>query len=174
MNKETYQIPGLYQYVEPNFSVMFMPHGLFEEYKHRRIDNNLIKQIPTKLKMDKNNADIKRLIDYIEKINIYGTEWYDYTGVLDVHINGISNSSNTYNILLNSLNGYYITTDGYLISAMECEKYTNKTIDKVIDFSSKFSYIVDVPDINISQWVNKVKYSEGTYKINGIDVWLHK
>lgn len=174
MNKETYQIPGLYQYIEPDFSVMFMPHGLFEEYKHRRIDNNLIKQIPTKLKMDKNNADIKRLIDYIEKINIYGTEWYDYTGVLDVHINGISNSNNTYNILLNSLNGYYITTDGYLISAMECEKYKNKTIDKVIDFSSKFSYIVDVPDINISQWVNKVKYPEGTYKINGIDVWFHK
>lgn len=174
MNKETYQIPGLYQYVEPNFSVMFMPHGLFEEYKHRRIDNNLIKQIPTKLKMDKNNANIKRLIDYIEKINRYGTEWYDYTGVLDVHINGISNSNSTYNILLNSLNGYYITTDGYLISAMECEKYKNKTIDKVIDFSSNFSYIVDVPDINISQWVNKVKYSEGTYKINGIDIWLHK
>lgn len=173
INKE-YGESNRYFIIEPDFDIMFMPRGLYEEYKHRRIDNNLIKQIPNRLKMDKNNADIKRLINYIEKIDRYGTEWYDYTGVLDAHINGISNINNTYSILLNSLNGYYITTDGYLISAMECEKYKNKTIDKVIDFSSNFSYIVDVPDVNISQWVNKVKYSEGTYKINGIDVWLHK
>lgn len=172
--KETYKIPGLYQYIEPIFSVGFMPHGLFEEYKHRRIDNSLIKQIPTKLKMDKNSENIKYLLDNIKDIDKFNTEWYDYTGVLDAHIIGISNNNINYNILLNSLNGYYITTDGYLISSLECEKYKDKTIDKVIRSGSDFSYIVDIPDINISQWINKVKYSEGTYKINNIDVWLNK
>ena len=174
LNKETYKIPGLYQYIEPSFDVGFMPHGLFEEYKHRRIDNSLIKQIPTKLKMDKNSENIKYLLDNIKDIDKFNTKWYDYTGVLDAHIDGISNNNINYKILLNSLNGYYITTDGYLISALECEKYKDKTIDKVIDLGTSFSYIVDIPNVNIGEWVNKVKYSEGTYKINNIDVWLHK
>ncbi|MDD7731757.1 MAG: copper amine oxidase N-terminal domain-containing protein [Eubacteriales bacterium] len=174
MNKETYQIPGLYQYVEPNFSVMFMPHGLFEEYKHRRIDNNLIKQIPTKLKMDKNSEYIKYLLDDIENIDKFNTKWYDYTGVLDAHIDGVSNLPNIYNISFGSLNGYYITTDGYLISAAECEKYKAKIIDKVFYSSNDFSYVVDIPDINIDEWLNKIKYAEGTYGINNIWVQLHK
>ena len=174
MNKETYQISGLYQYVEPNFSVMFMPHGLFEEYKHRRIDNNIIKQIPTKLKMDKNSKYIKYLLDDIKDIDKFQTEWYDYTGVLDAHIDGISNLPNIYNISFGSLNGYYITTDGYLISAAECEKYKDKIIDKVFYSSNDFSYVVDIPNINISEWLNKIKYKEGTYGINNIWVQLHK
>lgn len=174
MNKETYQIPGLYQYVEPNFSVMFMPHGLFEEYKHRRIDNNLIKQIPAKLKMDKNSEYIKYLLDDIKNIDKFNTKWYDYTGVLDAHIDGVSNLPNIYNISFGSLNGYYITTDGYLISAAECEKYKAKIIDKVFYSSNDFSYVVDIPDINIGEWLNKIKYAEGTYGINNIWVQLHK
>lgn len=174
MNKETYQIPGLYQYIEPNFSVMFMPRGLFDEYKHRRIDNSLIKQIPNKLKMDKNSEQIKYLLDDIKNIDSFNTEWYDYTGVLDAHIDGISNLPNIYNISFGTLNGYYITTDGYLISATECEKYKAKIIDKVFYSSNDFSYVVDIPDINIGEWLNKIKYAEGTYGINKIDAGLHK
>lgn len=174
MDKEIYGIPGLYRYIEPSFSASFMPHDLFEEYKHRRIDNNLIKQIPTKLKMDKNSEDIKYLLDDIENIDKFQTKWYDYTGVLDAHINGIGNLPNVCNILLNSVNGYYITTDGYLISALECEKYKDKTIDKVINSSSDFSYIVDIPDVNIGEWISKIKYSEGTCAINSRSANLHK
>lgn len=151
-----------------------MPHELFEEYKHRRIDNSLIKQIPTKLKMDKNSKWIKYLLDDINNIDEFNTKWYDYTGVLDAHINGIGNLPNVCNILLNSVNGYYITTDGYLISALECEKYKDKTIDKVINSSSDFSYIVDIPDVNIGEWISKIKYSEGTCAINGHSANLHK
>lgn len=165
---------GTYSEIEPSFSAMSMPRGLYEEYKHRRISNDIIKQIPNRLKMDKNSADIKRLMEYIEKIDRYGTEWYDYTGVLDAHISGISNLSGIGNILFSSVNGYYITTDGYIISNKECEKYKDKTIDKVIDFNIDFSYIVDVPDVNIGEWISKIKYSEGTYGISSRIVNLHK
>lgn len=174
MNKETYQIPGLYQYIEPDFNVMFMPRELYKEYEHRRISNDIIKQIPTKLKMDKNSEDIKGLLEDIKDIDKFNTKWYDYTGVLDAHIDGISNLPNIYNISFGSLNGYYITTDGYLISAAECEKYKAKIIDKVFYSSSDFSYVVDIPDVNIGEWISKIKFTEGTYGVNKIDAGLHK
>lgn len=174
MDKEIYKIPGLYRYIEPSFGASFMPKGLFDEYKHRRIDNSLIKQIPNKLKMDKNSENIKYLLNYIENIDKFQTKWYDYTGVLDAHIDGIGNLDNIGNISFSSVNGYYITTDGYLISDTECDKYKDKTIDKVINFSSDFSYIVDIPDVNIDEWISKIKYSEGTCVINGYLANLHK
>ena len=172
--KDNFFPSNAYISIEPSFDVMFMPHGLFEEYKHRRIDNSLIKQIPTKLKMDKNSKEIQYILEDIENIDKFHTEWYDYTGVLDAHIIGVSNLSGVNNILFNTLGGYFITTDGYLISAMECEKYKDKLIDKVIRSSSDFSYIVDIPDVNIGEWISKIKYTEGTYGINKTNALLHK
>ncbi len=173
INKE-YSQKDEYDTVEPTFNVGFMPHGLFEEYKHRRIDNNLIKQIQTKLKMDKNSEDIKDFLEDIKNMDKFHTEWYDYTGVLDAHIDGVSNLPGIDNIIFGALNGYYITTDGYLISARECGKYKDKVIDKVIESGSKFSYIVDIPDVNIGEWISKIKFTEGTYLINKKRASLHK
>lgn len=163
-----------YNTVEPDFLAGFMPKGLFEEYKHRRINDSLIKQIPTKLKMDNNSDNIKDFLEEIQDIDKFHTEWYDYTGVLDLYIEGVSNLPGIANIRFNALNGYYITTDGYLISSTECEKYKDKVIDKVIETGTNFSYIVDIPDVNIGEWIRKIKYTEGTYGINKSSVNLHK
>lgn len=166
-------IKSTYNEIEPKFNVKFVPIAL-KEYSRREISNDIIKQIPYKFKMDKNDKNIKKLLIQINNIDRLNTFWYDLTGIVDAHIDGVSNLYGLYNIRFSSLNGYYITTDGYLISGIECEKYKNKIIDKIIDASSYISYVVDIPDVNIGEWLSKIKYTEGTYGINKISVRLHK
>ena len=165
---------GTYSEVDPSFGVEFMPHELFEEYKHRRIDNSLIKQIPARLKMDKNSEEIKSFLKEIQDMDKFHTEWYDYTGVLNAHIIGVTNLPGISNIIFEALGGYLITTDGYLVASSECEKYKDKVIDKVIQTGTSYSYVVDIPDVNIGEWMSKIKYTEGTYGINKRSVNLHK
>ncbi|UQK60562.1 copper amine oxidase N-terminal domain-containing protein [Ezakiella coagulans] len=147
---------------DPAPATFFMPmHKIIEEYPNREIPYDIVKQIPNRLKMDKNNEDI---IYFIDDINMKLGKWYDFTGIMDKHITGAGNiKKNTYNLFLNA--DFVITTDGYLISCGNLLNYKDKVIDKVIDTTQIYNFVVDIPDIRIGDYIEKIKYDEGTYGI---------
>lgn len=135
---------------------------LMEEYPNREIPYELVKQIPDKLKMDKNNLYIKMLIKRIDD-----KKWYDFTGVLNENIIGESNldSLGSGDIIFANAS-YVITKDGYLLSGHELSNYKDKIIDKVINTTAlnyDFVFVTDVPDVRIGDWLDKAKYKEGKY-----------
>lgn len=153
-----------YNEIEPSPSTGFLPiNELIEEYAHREIPHDIIKQIPSKLKMDTNDYNIKRLLKLIQNKN---AKWYDFTGVMDKHIAGVNNYNMYYNLIFGSGGSHVITNDGYLLSTSDLLKYKDKTIDKVIDNSNFTTFIVDIPDIKIGDWIDNIKYTEGRYAFN--------
>lgn len=159
---------------DPNPFTPFMPmRKVVEEHPNREISYDIINQIPNKLKMDKNNSEIDYLItDISRKLG----KWYDFTGVLNMSVVGIGNTiQDTYNIKFGGGASFIITTDGELIPCTNLLNYKNKIVDKVIDTSQDYKFIVDIPDIRVGDYIDKIKYNEGTYFINSYKVVnLHK
>lgn len=104
---------------------------------------------------------------------------FDATGVIDVSPIGIYKMSNQPGGIFWSLSPrYYITTDGGVIAWHEAEEYVKKhgnfTIDKVI-FGAMAYYIVDIPNVNHNDYLNKNNYNCNTYVIgNYTDTKLAK
>lgn len=152
----------------------FMPmRKVVEEYPNREISYDIINKIPNKLKMDKSDYNIDYLIDDLNKKL---GKWYDFTGILDMSVTGVGNTTqDTYNIMFGGGASFIITTDGELISCTNLLNYKNKIVDKVIQTSPDYKFIVDIPDIKVGDYINKIKYTEGTYFINSYKVInLHK
>ena len=152
----------------------FMPmHKVVEEYPNREISYDIINQIPNKLKMDKSDYNIDYLIDDLNKKL---GKWYDFTGILDMSITGVGDTiQDTYNIMFGGGASFIITTDGELISSTNLLNYKDKIADKVIQTSQDYKFIVDIPNIRIGDYIDKIKYTEGTYFINSYKVVnLHK
>lgn len=157
---------------DPFPSTAFMPmRKVIEEYPNREIPYDIINQIPNKLKMDKNNQSIKY---FINDLNMKLGTWYDFTGIMDKHLIGVGNiKKNTANLNFNA--DLIITTDGYLISCDNLLNYKDKIIDKVIDTTQVYNFVIDIPDIRVGDYIEKIKYTEGTYSINSHRVVrLHK
>lgn len=154
----------------PMTSIMPM-RKIIEEYPNRKISYEIINQIPNKLKMDKNNSDIKY---FLNDINMKLGTWYDFTGIMDKHLIGAGNiKKNTANLNFNA--DFIITTDGYLIPCTNLLYYKDKIVDKVIDITQVYNFVVDIPDIRVGDYIEKIKYTEGTYSINSYSgVALHK
>lgn len=159
---------------DPNPFTPFMPmRKIIEEYPNREISYDIINQIPNKLKMDKNDKNIDYIIDDINKKL---GKWYDFTGILDMSVAGVGNTKNdTYNIKFGGGATFIITTDGELIPCKHLLNHKNKTVDKVISDCQDYKFIVDIPDIRVGDYIDKIKYTEGTYFINSYKVVnLHK
>lgn len=157
---------------DPDPFTPFMPmRKIIEEYPNREISYDIINQIPNKLKMDKNDQNINYFID---DINMKLGQWYDFTGIMDKHLVGVGNiKKNAVNLNFNA--DFVITTDGYLIPCTNLIKYKDKKVDKIIDTTQVYNFVVDIPDVNIGEWISKIKYTEGTYFINSHSgVALHK
>lgn len=157
---------------DPSPMTSSMPmRKVIEEYPNREISYDIINKIPNRLKMDRNDPDI----DYfLTDINRKIGKWYDFTGIMDKHISGVGNiKKNTANLNFNAY--FVITTDGYLIPCTNLLNYKDKIVDKVIDTTQVYKFVVDIPDIRISDYIDKIKYTEGTYSINSYSgVTLHK
>lgn len=159
---------------DPNPFTPFMPMGeIINEYSNREISYNIINQIPNKLKMDKNDSEIDYLIDCINKRL---GKWYDFTGILNMSVTGVSNTKNdTYNIKFGGGANFIITTNGELIPCTNLLNHKDKVVDKVIDANQDYNFIVDIPDIRVRDYIDKIKYTEGTYSINSYKIVnLHK
>ena len=94
---------------------------------------------------------------------------FDATGLIDVSPVGIYKMSNEPGGISWSLSPrYYITTDGGVIAESETSDYIKKhgnfTIDKVI-FCAMAYYIVDIPNINHNDYLNKNNYKVNRYVI---------
>lgn len=154
---------------DPDPFTPFMPmRKVVEEYPSREISYDIINQIPNKLKMDKNNSDIKY---FLNDINRKLGKWYDFTGILDMSITGVGNAiQDTYNIKFGGGASFIITTDGELISCTNLLNYKDKIIDKVIATDQDYKFIVDIPDLRVGDYIDKIKYTEGTYFINSYKV----
>lgn len=159
---------------DPNPFTAFIPmRKIIEEYPNREIPYDIINQIPNKLKMDKNDPRIKH---FINNINMKLGTWYDFTGIMDKHIAGAGNiKKNTLNIKFGGSADFAITTDGYLIPCDNLLNYKDKIIDKVIDTTQVYNFVVDIPDTRVGDYIEKIKYTQGTYFINSHKiVRLHK
>ena len=159
---------------DPNPFTPFMPmRKIIEEYPNREISYDIINQIPNKLNMDKNNQNINY---FLNNINRRLGQWYDFTGIMDKHVVGVGNiSRDRNNINFGGSASFVITTDGYLISCTDLINYKDKIVDKVIDTTQVYNFVVDVPDIKISNYINQIKYNEGKYFINSYSgITLHK
>lgn len=154
---------------DPDPFIPFMPmRKIIEEYPNREISYDIINQIPNKLKMDKNDLDIKY---FLNDINRKLGKWYDFTGILDMSITGVGNAiQDTYNIKFGGGASFIITTDGELISCTNLLNYKDKIIDKVIATDQDYKFIVDIPDLRVGNYIDKIKYTEGTYFINSYKV----
>lgn len=152
----------------------FMPmRKVVEEYPNREISYDIINQIPNKLKMDKNDSKINYLLT---DINRRLGKWYDFTGILDMSVTGVGNTkNNTLNISFGGGATFIITTDGELIPCRHLLNHKDKIVDKVIDAGQNYNFIVDIPDIRVGEYIERIKYTEGTYFINSHKVVnLHK
>lgn len=115
-------------------------------------------------------------IDFLAKAD---SRIFDATGVIDVSPIGIYKMSNQPGGISWSLSPrYYITTDGGVIACHEAEEYVKKhgnfTIDKVI-FGAMAYYIVDIPNINHKDYLDKNNYICNRYVIgNYTDTKLAK
>lgn len=159
---------------DPNPFTPFMPmRKIIEEYPNREISYDIINQIPNRLKMDKNNQNINY---FLNNINRRLGQWYDFTGIMDKHVVGVGNiSKDRNNINFGGSASFVITTDGYLISCTDLINYKDKIVDKVIDTTQVYNFVVDIPDIKISNYINQIKYNEGKYFINSYSgITLHK
>ncbi len=159
---------------DPDPFTPFMPmRKVVEEYSNREISYNIINQIPNKLKMDKSDSDIDYLLT---DINRRLGKWYDFTGILDMSVTGVGNTKNdTYNIQFGGGASFIITKDGELIPCVHLLNHKDKTIDKVIYDGQNYKFIVDIPDIRVGDYIDKIKYTEGTYFINSYTlINLHK
>lgn len=159
---------------DPDPFMPFMPmHEIIEEYPNREISYDIINQLPNRLKMDKNDQNI----DYIlTDINRKLGKWYDFTGILNMSVTGVGNTKNdTLNIMFGGGATFVITKDSELIPCKHLLNHKNKIVDKVIYTSQDYKFIVDIPDIRIGEYMDKIKYTEGTYFINSYTlVNLHK
>lgn len=159
---------------DPDPFTSFMPMGeIINEYSNREISYDIINQIPDKLKMDKNDLNVKYLLN---DINRRLGKWYDFTGILDMSITGVGNTKDdTLNISFGGGANFIITTDGELIPCKHLLNYKDKVVDKVIDTSQNYKFIVDIPDVRVGDYIDKIKYTEATYFINSYKVVrLHK
>ena len=154
---------------DPDPFTPFMPmRKVVEEYPNREISYDIINQIPIKLKMDKSDSKIDYLLT---DINRRLGKWYDFTGILDMSVTGVGNTKNdTLNISFGGGATYIITTDGELIPCRHLLNHKDKIVDKVIDTSQDYKFIVDIPDIRVGEYMDKIKYTEGTYFINSYKV----
>lgn len=115
-------------------------------------------------------------IEFIAKAN---SKIFDATGVIDVSPIGIYKMSNKPGGIFWSLSpSYYITTDGGVVAQYETDEYIKKhgnfTIDKVI-FKAMAYYIIDIPNINHKDYLNKTNYICNRYVIgNYTDTKLAK
>lgn len=160
--------------IDQNPFTPFMPmRKVVEEYPNREISYDIINQIPNKLKMDKKNSEIDYLIDCINKRM---GKWYDFTGILNMNITGVGNIlKDRVNIKFGGGANFIITTEGELIPCTNLLNHKDKIVDKVIDASQDYKFIVDIPDIRVGDYIDKIKYTEGTYSINSYKVVnLHK
>ena len=104
---------------------------------------------------------------------------FDATGVIDVSPLGIHKMSNEPGGISWSLTPrYYITTEGGVIAKSETSDYIKKhgnfTIDKVI-FTAMAYYIVDIPNLDYINYLNKNNYKVNSYVIgNYTDTKLAK
>ena len=159
---------------DPDPFTPFMPmRKVVEEYPNREISYDIINQIPNKLKMDKNDLNIKYLLN---DINRRLGKWYDFTGILNMSVTGVGNTKDdTLNISFGGGAGFIITTDGELIPCKHLLNHKDKVVDKVIDANQDYNFIVDIPDVRVGDYIDKIKYTEGTYFINSYKVVnLHK
>lgn len=154
---------------DPDPFMPFMPmRKVVEEYPNREISYDIINQIPNKLKMDKNDSKINYLLT---DINRRLGKWYDFTGILDMSVTGVGNTKNdTLNISFGGGATFIITTDGELIPCRHLLNHKDKIVDKVIDAGQNYNFIVDIPDIRVGEYMDKIKYTEGTYFINSYKV----
>lgn len=154
---------------DPDPFTPFMPmRKVVEEYPNREISYDIINQIPIKLKMDKSDSKIDYLLT---DINRRLGKWYDFTGILDMSVTGVCNTKNdTLNISFGGGATYIITTDGELIPCRHLLNHKDKIVDRVIDTSQDYKFIVDIPDIRVGDYMDKIKYTEGTYFINSYKV----
>lgn len=115
-------------------------------------------------------------IDFLAKAD---SRVFDATGVIDVSPIGIHKMSNKVGgISWSLLPSYYITTDGGVIARHETDEYVKKhgnfTIDKVI-FKAMAYYIIDIPNINHKDYLDKNNYNCNVYVIgNYTDTKLAK
>lgn len=154
---------------DPDPFTPFMPmRKVVEEYPNREISYDIINQIPNKLKMDKSDSDIDYLLT---DINRRLGKWYDFTGILDMSVTGVGSAiQDTYNIKFGGGASFIITADGELISCTNLLNYKDKIIDKVIATDQDYKFIVDIPDLRVGDYIDKIKYTEGTYFINSYKV----